>query len=44
MIKFKYLRLFENVRLVLNDCWFDLIFLESEIVFIVLYFGGLIKN
>lgn len=44
MIKFKYPRLFENVRLALNDCWPDLIFPESEIAFIVLHFGGSIKN
>lgn len=40
MIKFKYPRLFENVRLALNDCWPDLIFPESEIAFIVLHFGA----
>ncbi|OWU49940.1 hypothetical protein CEJ90_15505, partial [Staphylococcus aureus] len=28
----------------LNDCWPDLIFPESEIAFIVLHFGGSIKN
>ncbi len=44
MIKFKYPRLFENVRLALNDSWPDLIFPESEIAFIVLHFGGSIKN
>ncbi|MBE5674315.1 BglG family transcription antiterminator [Staphylococcus sp. SS35] len=44
MIKFKYPRLFENVRLALNDCWPELIFPESEIAFIVLHFGGSIKN
>lgn len=44
MIKFKYPRLFKNVRLALNDCWPDLIFPESEIAFIVLHFGGSIKN
>lgn len=44
MIKFKYPRLFENVRLALNDCCPDLIFPESEIAFIVLHFGGSIKN
>ncbi|ATY57619.1 TPA: PRD domain-containing protein [Staphylococcus argenteus] len=44
MIKYKYPRLFENVRLALNDCWPELIFPESEIAFIVLHFGGSIKN
>lgn len=44
MIKFKYPRLFENVRLALNDSWPDLIFPESEIAFIVLHFGGSIKT
>lgn len=44
MIKFKYPRLFENVRLALNDCWPELIFPESEIAFIVLHFGGSIKS
>ncbi|MQH58727.1 PRD domain-containing protein, partial [Escherichia coli] len=44
MIKFKYPRLFENVRLALNDCLPDLIFPESEIAFIVLHIGGSIKN
>ena len=41
MIKFKYPRLFENVRLALNDSWPDLIFPESEIAFIVLHLARL---
>ncbi|EHJ09078.1 BglG family transcription antiterminator [Staphylococcus simiae] len=44
MIKFKYPRLFENVHKALNHIWPDLIFPESEIAFIVLHFGGSIKN
>lgn len=44
MIKFKYPRLFENVRLALSESWPELIFPESEIAFIVLHFGGSIKN
>lgn len=44
MIKFKYPRLFENVRKALHYVWPELIFPESEIAFIVLHFGGSIKN
>ncbi|OHO72847.1 PTS lactose transporter subunit IIB [Staphylococcus sp. HMSC036D05] len=44
MIKFKYPRLFENIHKALHMVWPDLIFPESEIAFIVLHFGGSIKN
>jgi len=44
MIKFKYPRLFETIHKALHMVWSDLIFPESEIAFIVLHFGGSIKN
>lgn len=44
MIKFKYPRLFETIHKALLMVWSDLIFPESEIAFIVLHFGGSIKN
>lgn len=44
MIKFKYPRLFETIHKALHMVWTDLIFPESEIAFIVLHFGGSIKN
>ncbi|MCI2771973.1 BglG family transcription antiterminator [Staphylococcus warneri] len=44
MIKYKYPRLFDNVSKALRVVWPDLIFPESEVAFIVLHFGGSIKN
>ncbi len=44
MIKYKYPRLFDNVSKALHVVWPELIFPDSEIAFIVLHFGGSIKN